>query len=142
MPVLEVKEPNLVFSEGEAAFVPETSRGIGAGDDCQEEEGLDCYDGFHMPLGGVEAWPMEVEGLSNLDSSALRSYLDAGLWLESTLQEYMADSWPLHYYSYHRRTAVEGTEMIVAVRIVADCMTVDYLALAVTHGVGSHQHLK
>lgn len=54
----------------------------------------------------------------------------------------MADSWPLHYYSYHGRIAVEGTEMIVAVRIVADYITVECWVLAVTHGDGSHQHLK
>lgn len=35
---------------------------------------------------------MKFEALSNLDSSALRSYHDAVLWLESMLQEYMADS--------------------------------------------------
>lgn len=92
MPVLEVEELNLVFFEEEAVFVPETYRGIGAGEHCQQEEGLGCYDGVRMPLGGVEAWQMEVEALSNLGSSALRSYLDAGLWLESMLQEYMADS--------------------------------------------------
>lgn len=92
MPVLEVEELNLVFSEELAVFVPETSQGIGAEEDCQEEEGFGYYDGVHMPLGGMEAWPMEVEELSNLDSSALRSYLDAGLWLESMLQEHMADS--------------------------------------------------
>lgn len=81
MPVLEVKELNLVFFEEEAVFVPETY-----------QEGLGCYDGVRMPLEGVQAWQMEVEALSNLGSSALRSYLDAVLWLESMLQEYMADS--------------------------------------------------
>lgn len=45
-----------------------------------------------MPFGGVEAWQTEVEAPSNLSSSALRSQADAGLWLESMLQEYMADS--------------------------------------------------
>lgn len=45
-----------------------------------------------MPFGGLETWQMEVEALSNLSSSALRIQIDAGLWLESMLQEYMADS--------------------------------------------------
>lgn len=73
MPVLEEEELNLVFFVEEVVFVRETYRGIGAGEHCQQEDGLGCYDGVRMPLGGVEAWQTEVEALSNLDSSALRS---------------------------------------------------------------------
>lgn len=43
-----------------------------------------------MTFGGLEAWQTKVEALSNLNS--LRSQVDAGLWLESIMQEYMADS--------------------------------------------------
>lgn len=53
---------------------------------------MGCYDDVRMPFEGVETWQTEVEALLNLNSSALRSQIDAGLWLESMLQEYKADS--------------------------------------------------
>lgn len=93
MSILKVgKGLSLVFFEEVAVFGPEGHWCTKSGERCQQEEQLSCCNDVHMPFGEVEACQTKVEAPSNLNSSALRTRVDAGLWLEGMLPEYMADS--------------------------------------------------